>query len=162
MVGNGTEHLEQERFPGHCHLSTSFINKESSAVQCILLYIIIIIIIICTTLPVEDVELFDEELDAARYQVVGHVVAVYLHNGGHDQQVSVGLEDVLELVGGVDDGGHAVSDDHAVPGMEGQAPVEDVQEELDVLGVGEISRHCLEHPGYQADPVEFVEYVNSM
>ena len=115
-----------------------------------------------TTLPVEDVELFDEELDAAGYQVVGHVVAVYLDDGRHDQQVSVGLENVLELVSGIDDGGHAVSDDHAVPGMERQAPVENVQEELDILGVGEISCHCLEHPGYQADPVEFVEDVNSM
>ena len=115
-----------------------------------------------TTLPVEDVELFDEELDAAGYQVVGHVVAVYLDDGRHDQQVAVGLEDVLELVRGIDDGGHAVSDDHAVPGMERQAPVENVQEELDILGVGEISCHGLEHTGYQTDPVEFVEDVNSM
>ena len=110
----------------------------------------------------EDVQLFDEELDAARYQVVGHVVAVYLDNGRHDQQVSVSLENVLELVGGVDDGGHAVSDDHAVPGMQRQAAVENVQEELDVFRMGEISCHCLEHPGYEADPIEFVEDVNTM
>ena len=110
----------------------------------------------------EDIELFDEELNTAGHQEVGHVVAVYLDDGRHDQQVAVRLEDVLELVRGIDDGGHAVSDDHAVPGMERQAPVENVQEELDILGVGEISCHCLEHPGYQADPVEFVEDVNSM
>ena len=65
----------------------------------------------------EDVQLFDEELDAARYQVVGHVVAVYLDDGRHDQQVSVCLENVLELVSGIDDGGHAVSDDDAVPSV---------------------------------------------
>ena len=91
-----------------------------------------------------------------------HVVAIYLDDGRHDQQVSVGLENVLELVSGIDDGGHAVSDDHAVSGMEGQASVENVQEQLDILWVGEISRHCLEHPGYQADPVEFVENINSV
>ena len=110
----------------------------------------------------EDVELLDEELNAAGDQVVGHVVAVYLDDGRHDQQIAVRLENVLELVSGIDDGGHAVSDDHAVPGVERQAPVENVQEELDVLGVGEVPRHCLEHPGYQADPVEFVENINSV
>ena len=110
----------------------------------------------------EDVELLDEELNAAGDQVVGHVVAVYLDDGRHDQQVAVRLENVLELVSGIDDGGHAVSDDHAVSGVERQAPVENVQKELDILGVGEISRHCLEHPGYQADPVEFVENINSV
>ena len=65
----------------------------------------------------ENVELFDEELNAAGYQVVGHVVAVYLDDGGHYQQVAAGLEDILELVRGVDDGGHAVSDDDAVPSV---------------------------------------------
>ena len=110
----------------------------------------------------EDVELFDEELNAAGDQVVGHVVAVYLDDGRHDQQVAVRLEDVLELVSGIDDGGHAVSDDHAVAGVERQAPVEDIQEELDILGMGEISRHGLEHPGYQPDPVELVEDINSV
>ena len=110
----------------------------------------------------EDVELLDEELNAAGDQVVGHVVAVYLDDGRHDQEVTVRLENVLELVSGVDDGGHAVSDDDAVPGVERQTPVENVQEELDVLRVGEISRHCLEHPGYEADPVEFVEDINSV
>ena len=110
----------------------------------------------------ENVELFDEELNAAGYQVVGHVVAVYLYNGGHDQKVAAGLEYVLELVGGVNDGGHAVSDDDAVPGMKGQAPVENVEEQLDIFWVGEVSSHGLKHPRYQTDPVEFMEDVNSV
>ena len=57
----------------------------------------------------QDVQLLDQVLDAGGDQVVGQVVAVNLHDGGHDQQVAAGVEDVLELVGGVDDGGHAVS-----------------------------------------------------
>ena len=110
----------------------------------------------------EDVELFDEELNAGSDHVVGHVVAVYLDDGRHDQEVTVRLENVLELVGGVDDGGHAVSDDHAVPGVERQAPVENVQEELDVLGVGEVAGHGLEHAGDQPDPVKLVHHVHPL
>ena len=56
-----------------------------------------------------------QELYAGGDQVVGHVVTVDLDYGGHDQQVPAGLEYVLELVRGIDDGGHAVSDDDAVP-----------------------------------------------
>ena len=59
--------------------------------------------------PVENVELFDEALYAGGDQVVGEVVAVYLQDGGHDQQVAARVEDVLELVRGVDDGGQTVS-----------------------------------------------------
>ena len=41
-----------------------------------------------------------------------------------------GVEDVPELLGRVDDGGHAVPQDDAVPGMQGHAAIEDVQEQL--------------------------------
>ena len=59
--------------------------------------------------PVENVELFDEALNAGGDQVVGEVVAVYLQDGGHDQQVPARVEDVLELVRGVDNRGQTVS-----------------------------------------------------
>ena len=41
-----------------------------------------------------------------------------------------GVEDVPELLGRVDDGGHAVPQDDAVPGVQGHAAIEDVQEQL--------------------------------
>ena len=59
--------------------------------------------------PVKNVELFDEALNAGGDQVVGEVVAVYLQDGGHDQQVAARVEDVLELVRGVDNRGQTVS-----------------------------------------------------
>ena len=62
----------------------------------------------------KDVELFDEELDAGGDQVVGHVVAVDLDQRGHDQQVTTRVEDVPELMGGIDDCGHAISAENEV------------------------------------------------
>ena len=54
-----------------------------------------------------------------------------------------GVEDVPELLGRVDDGGHAVPQDDAVPGVQGHAAIEDVQEQLDVLRVREVASHGL-------------------
>ena len=41
----------------------------------------------------------------------------------------------------------AVPEDDAVPGVEGEAAAQHVEEELDVLGVGEVAGHRLEHAG---------------
>ena len=81
----------------------------------------------------QDVQLLDQVLYAGGDQVVGQVVAVDLDDGGHDEQVAAGVEDVLELMGGVDDGGHAVSEDDAVTRMESHATIQDIQEQLNVV-----------------------------
>ena len=62
----------------------------------------------------EDVELFDQELNAGCDQVVGHVVAVDLDQGRHNQQVSTRVKNVPELMGGIDDCGHAISAENEV------------------------------------------------
>ena len=59
-------------------------------------------------LPVEDVELFADVLDGGGDQVVGLVVGVDPQQVRHDEEVSVGRENGLELVGGVDDCRHAI------------------------------------------------------
>ena len=56
----------------------------------------------------KDVELLAHILHGGGDQVVGLVVGVDPQQVRHDQEVAVGGEDGLELVGGVDDGSHAV------------------------------------------------------
>ena len=110
----------------------------------------------------QDVQLLDQVLYAGGDQVVGQVVAVDLDDGGHDEQVAAGVEDVLELVGGVDDGGHAVSEDDTVTRMESHAAIQDVQEQLNVLRVSKIASHGLKHSRDQTNPVKFVKDINPL
>ena len=56
----------------------------------------------------------------------------------------------------------AVPEDDAVPGVEGEAAAQHVEEELDVLGVGEVAGHGLEHAGDQPDPVKLVHHVHPL
>ena len=56
----------------------------------------------------------------------------------------------------------AVPEDDAVPGVEGEAAAQHVEEELDVLGVGEVAGHRLEHAGDQPDPVKLVHHVHPL
>ena len=88
--------------------------------------------------------------------MVGQVVAVDLHNRGHYEQVATGVEYVLELMGCVDDGGHAVAKDDTVARVESHAAIQDIQEQLDVFRVGKVASHCLKHPRDQTNPVKFV------
>ena len=53
-------------------------------------------------------------------------------------------------------------EDDAVPGVEGEAAAQHVEEELDVLGVGEVAGHRLEHAGDQPDPVKLVHHVHPL
>ena len=55
------------------------------------------------------VELLDQKLYAGLDKLVGDVIAVYLSNGGHDEEVSGRVEDILELLGSVDDSSHAIA-----------------------------------------------------
>ena len=99
IVRNGAKHLQEERVPGTnkiVHVRKCSISKTSR-------------LSMIELKPVENVELFDEALNAGGDQVVGEVVAVYLQDGGHDQQVAARVEDVLELVRGVDNRGQTVS-----------------------------------------------------
>ena len=53
-------------------------------------------------------------------------------------------------------------EDDAVAGVEGEAAAQHVEEELDVLGVGEVAGHRLEHARDQPDPVELVHHVHPL
>ena len=110
----------------------------------------------------QDVKLLDQVFDGRGDEVVGQVVTVDLDDGGHDEEVATGVEDVLELMGGVDDGGHAVAKDDTVAGVQGHAAIEDIQEQLNVLGMGKITGHGLKHPRDQTDPIKFVKDVNPL
>ena len=101
----------------------------------------------------EDVQLFDQELDTRGDQRVGQTVGVDLDEGWHDEEVAREGEDVFEVVRGVDHGSHGVAEDARVFGVEGETAVEDVHQELDVIGAGEVSRHGLQHSSNKPDPV---------
>ena len=53
--------------------------------------------------------MFDEELNAGSDKIIGQIVAVYLHNRWHDEQVATGVKYVLELMCGINNCSHAVS-----------------------------------------------------
>ena len=110
----------------------------------------------------QNVQLLDEVFDGRGDEMVGQVVTVDLDDGRHDEKVAASVEDVLELVGSVDDGGHAVTQDNAVAGVEGHATIEDIEEQLNVLRMGKITGHGLKHPRDQTDPVKFVKDVNPL
>ena len=57
----------------------------------------------------QDVKLFTQKFDGFGDELVGLVVAVDPQDAGHDEEVPVVAEDVLELVGGIDDSCHAIS-----------------------------------------------------
>ena len=42
----------------------------------------------------EDIQLFDEKLNAGGDQIIGQIVAVYLDNGGHYQEIPTGVENI--------------------------------------------------------------------
>ena len=46
--------------------------------------------------------------------------------------------------------------------MEGERAVDDVEEELNVRGVGKVAGHGLKHAGNQPDPVELVQQVDAV
>ena len=46
-------------------------------------------------------------------------------------------------------GDMCLPDDAGVPSMKSKAAVEDIQEKLDLLGVGKVPCHRLKHPSHQ-------------
>lgn len=110
-------------------------------------------------LPVEQVELLDRVLDGGGDELVRLVQRVDLEQRGHNHEVAIGGEDVLEVEGGVDEGGHHVAHDAGIFGVQDGGAGKDVQEELDVRRVGEITGHGLEHAGDEAHPHELVQDV---
>ena len=102
-----------------------------------------------------------------------------LYKGGHDEQVAGRVEDVLELVGRIHDGRHAVPDcwwpslvivcqrlcppdDAGVTSMESEAAVEHIQEQLDLLRVSKVACHCLKHPDDDDDVVDVDDDVDDV
>lgn len=71
-------------------------------------------------------------------------------------------KDILELVRRVDHCGHCIPQNARVFGVECQRPVDDVDEQLDVGGVGKVPRHGFEHSGNESNPVEFVHNVQAI
>ena len=63
---------------------------------------------------------------------------------------------------GVDDDRHGVAEDSGVFGVEREGTVNDIDEELDVVGVGKVAGHGLEHSSNQPDPVELVHDVKTV
>ena len=90
------------------------------------------------------------------------VVGVDTQHGGHDEEVTVVREDVLELVRRVDHRGHAIAQDAGVFRVQREGAVDDVHKELDVGRVHVVAGHGFEHPRDQPDPVELVQDVESV
>lgn len=61
----------------------------------------------------------------------------------------IGCKDVLELVCSVDVSCHAEAGDACVFGVKYQGPIDDVEEQVDVRGVGKKAGHGLKHPSHQ-------------
>ena len=66
-----------------------------------------------------------------------------------------------ELVGCIDDSGHAISQNACILGVQGQRAIDDIDEQMDIRSVGKVAGHGLEHACNQADPVEFVQYIQA-
>lgn len=64
----------------------------------------------------------------------------------------ISREDVLEVERGIDIGGDDVSQDERVLAVQHQGPVQHVEEQMDVAGGREVTRHGFEHARYEPDP----------
>ena len=109
----------------------------------------------------QNVELFAQKFDGFGDELVGLVVAVDPQDAGHDEEVPVVAEDVLELVRGVDDRRHAISQNASVLGMQSQGSVDYVDEQLDIGSVRKVSCHGFEHSGNQSNPIKFVQHIQT-
>ena len=109
----------------------------------------------------QNVELLANKLDGFGDQLVGLVVAINAKQVGHDQEKSVMTENGPELVGCIDDSGHAISQNARVLSVQCKRSIDDVDEQMDIGGVGKVAGHGFEHSCDQADPIEFVQYIQT-
>jgi hypothetical protein len=112
-------------------------------------------------LSVKNVELLADELNGATEESVRLVVRVNAANGGHNQEIAVGREDVAELMRGVDIRGHTKTHHRRVLAVKNESAVHDVQEEMDVRRLHEEAVRGVEHSRHEFDPNDLVESVHS-
>ena len=109
----------------------------------------------------QNIQLLADKFDGFGYQLVSLVVAINPQDGWHDKEKSVMTKNSPELVGCIDDGGHAISQNASVLGVQCKRSIDDVDEQMDIGGIGKVSGHGFEHPCDQADPIEFMQYIQA-
>lgn len=75
------------------------------------------------------------------------------------RNVPIQCKDVAKLVPGVDVSRHAETEHYSVFAIQHQRTVDDVDKQVDVSGIGEISYHGFKHLSNEFDPAKFVHEI---